>query len=205
MINGNKVSWVSGELYSKRVEAALWFCSNSDIFFDVYGRPPYLLPNYKGSVDNDKRLSVLAKYRYNWCFENTDHPVFAAGFIAEKILDCLETRTVPIYLGNPNIEKYVPKECFIDFRDFGSYAAINDYLHRITEDEYMAYIENIDRWVSNGGLRPYSWQTLYNQLIHWYSTQTGIDLQSLVGEETSWERERAIPRSAPVLPTPVDL
>ena len=202
MINGNKCSWVSGELYSKRAEAALWFCCNSDMPFDVYGRPPFLLPNYKGGVLDEARLSVIAQYRYNWCFKNTDHPVFGLGYVAEKILDCLETRTVPIYLGNPNIENYVPKECFIDFRDFGSYAAVNDYLHRITDDEYMAYIENIDKWVAGGGLRPYSWQTLYNQLTHWYSTQTGLDLQSLVGEETRWEREMTVPKAPVALPIP---
>ncbi len=194
MINGNKCSWVSGELYSKRAEAALWFWDNSDVPFDVYGRPPFLLPNYKGGLEDDVRLPMLGRYRYNWCFENTDHPVFGLMH-GEKILDCLETRTVPIYLGNPNIGSYIPKECFIDFRDFGSYEAVNDYLHRITEDDYMTYVEHIDRWVSSGGLRPYSWQTLYDQLTHWYSTQTGIDLRSLTGEETSWERQIIEPRN----------
>lgn len=200
MVNGNKFSWVSGELYSKRLEAALWFCCNSDVSFDVYGQPPYLLPNYKGGVESGSRLPLLAKYKYYWCFENTNHPVFGLGY-TDKILDCLETRTVPIYLGNPNIEKYVPKDCFIDFRDFGSYTAINDYLHRVTENEYMAYVENIDRWVANGGLRPYSWYTLYDHLIHWYSKQTGIQLRSLAGEGTSWEKERITPRSTGALPT----
>ena len=199
MVNGNKFSWVSGELYSKRIEAALWFCCNSDIFFDVYGRPPYLLPNYKGGVENGGRLPLLAKYKYNWCFENTNHPVFGLGYV-DKILDCLETRTVPIYLGNPNIEKYVPKKCFIDFRDFGSYAAVNDYLHRITEDEYMAYVDNIDRWVASGGLRPYTWYTLYDYLIHWYSKQTGTELRSLAEERTGWEREPIRPKNAAAMP-----
>lgn len=199
MINGNKCSWVSGELYSKRMEAALWFCNNSDISFDVYGRPPYLLPNYKGGVENGSRLPLLARYKYNWCFENTNHPVFGLGYV-DKILDCLETRTVPVYMGNPIIEKYVPRECFIDFRDFGSYAAVNDYLHRITEDEYMEYVENIDRWVSSGGLRPYSWYTLYDNLIHWYSKQTGIGLQSLLGEDTSWQRQPTKPGNSVAQP-----
>jgi tetratricopeptide (TPR) repeat protein len=191
MINGNKCSWVRGELYSERAEAALWFSANSDIFFDVYGRPAFLLPNYKGAVPDDKRLVLLAQYRYNWCFENIDHPIFGSGYVAEKILDCLETRTVPIYLGNGEIEKYVPKECFIDFRDFGSYEAVNEYLHVIGEDEYMTYIENIDKFVSNGGLRPYSWQTLYDQIARWYCSQEGIELGRLFGDQTMWKREPA--------------
>ena len=194
MINGNKCSWVSGELYSKRTEAALWFWENSDVPFDVYGRPPFLLPNYKGGLEDGGRLPMLGRYRYNWCYENTNHPVFASGYV-DKILDCLEARTIPIYLGNPFIEHYVPKECFIDFRDFGSYGAVNDYLHSITDDEYMGYIEHIDKWVSSGGLRPYSWFTVYDYLIHWYSKQTGIDFSSLVGEETSWERQPIGPQN----------
>jgi alpha(1,3/1,4) fucosyltransferase len=194
MINGNKCSWVTGELYSKRSEAALWFWRNSDIPFDVFGRPPYMLPNYRGMVPEEMRFPLMSQYRYNLCFENSNHPVFSLGYV-DKILDCLETRTVPIYLGNPNIEEYVPRECFIDFRDFGSYEAVNDYLHSITDDEYMSYVENIDKWVSSGGLRPFSWFTLYDYLVRFYSTRTGTEFDSLVNEEWRWETKQVPPRT----------
>ncbi|MEA3341183.1 MAG: FkbM family methyltransferase, partial [Chloroflexota bacterium] len=58
MISGNKKSHVPSELYSKRVEAAQWFYKKSKIPFDVFGRPPFALPNYRGAIPDDEKLSV---------------------------------------------------------------------------------------------------------------------------------------------------
>jgi alpha(1,3/1,4) fucosyltransferase len=192
MINGNKSSYMTGELYSKRVEAALWFFYNSRIPLDVYGEPPFFLPNYKGSLPKGVRLATTAQYRYNLCFENMNHPEFALGYV-EKMLDCLETRTIPIYLGSPNVEQYIPKDCFIDFRDFDGFDSLNNYLSTMTDKRYMDYIKNIDQWAARGGLRPYSWYTLYDYLIQYYASCTGINISSLTGEDTFWEKGPAEP------------
>lgn len=162
MVNGNKRSSVPGELYSKRIEAALWFHFNSSTPFDVYGFIPFFLPNYNGQIQNNKKLNLLSRYKYSLCFENTGDPVLARGYV-DKILDSMETRTLPVYLGCPDIEKYIPKTCFIDFRDFADYAELDRYLRSISNKEYEAYIDNIDTWVNSGGLRPYSWYPLYDK------------------------------------------
>ncbi len=164
MINGNKQSFIAGELYSKRLEAALWFHYNSDLPFDVFGTPPFPLPNYKGALAPDAKLSTLADYQYCLCFENTNYPTFSSGLVTEKILDCLEARTIPIYYGCANIDEYVPRECFIDFREFRSYGQLNAFLHNMAPERYAHTIDCIDKWVSKGGLRPYSWFTIYDQL-----------------------------------------
>jgi FkbM family methyltransferase len=186
MINGNKGSRVTGELYSKRVEAALWFHEHSAIPFDVFGNPPFSLPNYKGALPADAKLSTLAQYRYNLCFENIHHPVLSSGFV-DKILSCLETRTIPIYLGAPNIDTYIPRECFIDFRSFKDYGELERFLTRISEKQYAAYIESIDDFVVKGGLRPYSWNTLYDQLIQIYAASQGTAIGSLCSRDNVWE------------------
>jgi tetratricopeptide (TPR) repeat protein len=200
MINGNKRSSMEGELYSKRIEAATWFFHNSDIPFDVFGTPPFFLPNYKGTVPPGKRFPVLAQYRFNLCFENMNHPLYAKGYV-EKILDCLETRTVPIYYGGPNIEMYVPKECFIDFREFDGFADLDRYLHSMTEDEYMSYVENIDTWVCRGGLRPYTWRTMFDYLIYYYASTEGLDVSSLAKEGEHWSKP--LPPQESIAPFPV--
>ncbi len=186
MINGNKHSAVPGELYTRRTEAALWFYSHSDIPFHVYGMTPFFLPNYKGAVENNSKLLTLSRYKYSLCFENTGDPVFAHGYV-DKILDPLEARTLPIYLGCPNIEEYIPKTCFIDFRDFESHEELDKYLHNISEDEYVRYINNIDNWVGEGGLRPYSWYPLYDNLVKYYAKHNGINSESLFGNDSTWQ------------------
>ena len=40
------------------------------------------------------------------------------GYMTEKIWDSFKAKTVPVYWGASNIEEYVPKNCFIDYRDF---------------------------------------------------------------------------------------
>jgi hypothetical protein len=67
MINGHKQSDVPGELYSKRVDAAAWFHERSDIAFDVYGSPPFELPNYRGPCSQREKRGTLARYRYSLC------------------------------------------------------------------------------------------------------------------------------------------
>ncbi len=165
MINGHKISAIPGELYSKRFDAAKWFHENSDIPFDIYGTPPFPLPNYIGALDADRKLPTMAGYMYSLCFENLYHPAYSSGYITEKILDCLETRTVPIYFGCSDIERYIPKDCFIDFRDFKDFSDLNDFLANMSRKRYKKYTHSIDQWVMEGNLRQYSWQVLYDELV----------------------------------------
>jgi len=165
MINGNKTSRVEGELYTKRREAAAWFHGHSDIPFDVFGNPPFDLPNYKGALAPEAKQATLAQYRYCLCFENTNDQALSAGYITEKMLDCLETRTVPIYLGASNVERYIPAACFIDFRRFASFSDLDAYLHNMSEGVYRAYVDAIDAFVGEGGLRPYSSDSLYDEVV----------------------------------------
>lgn len=165
MISSNKSSHVPSELYSKRIEAAQWFADYSKIPFDVYGTPPFVLPNYRGPCPVPQKLSVMKQYRYNLCFENTDHMVLSAGYVTEKILDCLETRTIPIYMGASNIEQYIPAECFIDFRKLSDFKELDLYLHSISESKYINFIDSIDAFVCGGGLKKYSESALYDDVV----------------------------------------
>ncbi len=166
MISGNKRSMVAGELYSKRVEAAKWFYDHSKIPFDVYGRPPFKeLPNYRGElIPYEEKFHVLSQYKYSLCFENIYDLVWSKGYISEKILHCIMCGTVPIYWGCSNIEKYIPNDCFIDFRRVKNYAELDRYLQEITDAEYRSYLANMQAWVKKGNLASYSIYKLYDQL-----------------------------------------
>lgn len=185
LINGNKHSTVPGELYAKRTEAALWFSMHSDIPLDVFGFLPFFLPNYRGQIENNKKLETLSRYKFSLCFENTGDPVLARGYI-DKILDALEARSLPIYLGCPNIEDYVPRSCFIDLRDFAGYEELNAYLRSLSDDRYFRYIESIDAWVTGGGLRPFSWYPLYDTFVRYYAEKRGMTFDALTGHDTAW-------------------
>lgn len=191
MIGGNKKSHVPSELYSKRIEVAEWFFKNSAIPFDVYGRPPFQLSNYRGIIPSGQKLSILKQYRFSLCFENTNHPVLSAGYVTEKILDCLETRTIPIYLGASNIEKYIPEDCLIDFRKFDGLDDLDKYLQRMTQKEYRKRVSAIDAWVSGGNLRKYSWIPFYDMVSELCASASSASLERLFDGHTTWSRGKA--------------
>lgn len=55
-------------------------------------------------------IDLKSNYKFSIAFENA----VASGYNTEKILTSLQAHTVPLYFGDPNIEKYINPECFIN-------------------------------------------------------------------------------------------
>ncbi len=165
MISGNKMSYHPSELYSERLRAARFFERQLGNQFDLYGtawnrrrsfilspgsaktilfKPKfyldffsYLRPfkSYRGEVVD--KVATLSKYKFSICYENMGH---VKGYITEKIFDCLAAGNVPIYLGADNIADYVPKECFIDKRDFPDYRDLLHFLKDMSAKRHDGYL-----------------------------------------------------------------
>lgn len=86
-----------------------------------------------------QKLSILKKYRFCICFENSA----TKGYITEKIFSCFAGGCVPIYWGAPNIEEYIPKECYIDYRDFKNNEEMYTFIKNMDAETYKNYIDNI--------------------------------------------------------------
>ncbi|MGX9519173.1 glycosyltransferase family 10 domain-containing protein [Vibrio mediterranei] len=175
LISANKNVDHPFELYSERVSAIRWFETNAPKDFDLYGigwdryltnnkyvryllsKLPWLekalateFPSYKGVVES--KYKTLLNYRFAICYENAQQ---LPGYITEKIFDCFFSGCVPIYWGAPNIDEHIPKNCFIDRRDFGSYEELYSYLKSMTEAEYVSIQENILTYLSSEDSSPY--------------------------------------------------
>ncbi len=196
MISGNKRSHVPGELYSMRIEIADWFSKNSKIPFDVYGRPAFPLSNYRGEIPEDQKLATLKQYRFSLCFENTNHPVLSSGYVTEKMIDCLLARTVPIYLGASNIEKYIPASCYIDYRKFAGPEKLDEYLQTMSNHEYKQMISAIDQWVTRGNLQKHSTQAFCDTMAGICARASEQSLDMLFNGEESWNKVKALPPTA---------
>jgi len=168
LIAGNKKVNHPLELYSKRIEAIRWFEANHPEDFEFYGIgwDKYTHPNkymryflnksnistffkpnfksYKGKIKSKKE--VLEKYKFAICYENArDIP----GYITEKIFDCFFAGCVPIYWGANNITEHIPKECFIDKREFDSYEKLYMYMKNMSDEEYIAYLNDIEKFLNS--------------------------------------------------------
>ncbi|MDP8219520.1 MAG: glycosyltransferase family 10, partial [Candidatus Theseobacter exili] len=140
-ICGAKNSLLSNELYSLRSKLASWFHKHSSIPFDSFGHPPMNVPNYRGTIES--KLKTFSQYRYALCTENSYDPRWTVGYVTEKIFDCFYASTLPIYYGCYDIEKYIPADCFIDYRNFNSPEELETFLKKLSEEDYLAYVDRI--------------------------------------------------------------
>ena len=146
LIAGNKESDYPGELYSERRRAIDYFENNHPDKFEFYGNGWDSLkhPCYKGRCK--EKAEVFHRYRFAICYENMQG---LNGYITEKLLDCLESGIVPIYLGAPNIKDIVPGKCFIDFRDFANYDELFEYIVNIDEKKYLSFLSSAKDYISS--------------------------------------------------------
>jgi alpha(1,3/1,4) fucosyltransferase len=156
-ISANKYHNNPKELYSVRRKSIRYFERALGDQFDLFGigwnQPAtlaqklfkFLVPSYQSykGVISDK-AEIYPKYRFALCYENIQTP----GYITEKIFDCLRSDCVPIYLGAPNIDEYVPNSAYIDRRQFSNDEELAKFIQGIDSDHYELYRNSINRFLS---------------------------------------------------------
>ena len=194
MINGNKKPPVQeGELYTERMRAVEHFgrTGEIDLYGVGWDGPAYVLgkPRWPGTLLKIERnlqkqwqrfrpdpllvaarraykgiavskSETLGMYNFSICFENQ----ILNGWITEKIFNCFFAGTVPIYLGAPDIESYVPRECFVDMRQFGNYEELRRYLKSLSSSEIRQYKENSSDYLTSAQYRPFT-KTAFTELV----------------------------------------
>lgn len=173
LINSNiKAIKQDKELYSERLRAIIYFAKNSQI--DVYGKgwdeifpkrgriryhfiPQNIIHHkliksvYQGRAKS--KYETLSRYKFTICYENMIMP----GYMTEKIFDCFVAGSIPVYLGAPDVTNYVPKDCFIDFRDFdNNYEKLNTFLCSLTEAEVQKYRDAGKSYMLSNRYQPYT-------------------------------------------------
>lgn len=137
-----------------RMQILSFFETKSKGEFEFYGwRAPqnYLhSAMYKGPIGGsyagEDKISVLKQYRFCFCFENS---VNLKGYITEKIFSCFSAGCIPIYWGATNIEEYIPKNCFIDYRNFHANEELYQFLKTMPEKVYETYLDSIRHFLKS--------------------------------------------------------
>ncbi|MGD0664335.1 MAG: glycosyltransferase family 10 [Rhabdochlamydiaceae bacterium] len=141
------------ELYSARADIINYFQDKPEGEFEFYGRgwENQNLRHYKGMVGD--KYSALKNYKFSVCYENMCD---IKGYISEKIFDCFAVGTIPIYWGASNVTDFIPKECFIDRRDFDSFDDVMTYIRNMDEETYQTYVRNIKAFVESDEAKLFS-------------------------------------------------
>jgi hypothetical protein len=168
-VTWNKSSLNKNINYSIRKEIIEWYDKNYPDDFDLYGPnwdefsfpyDSYFLKylNYprfkyfrkffgkkykiwKGHI-NEK--NIIKNYKFCFAFENTS---LLNGYITEKIFDVFYSGSVPIYFGAKNIERHIPTNCYIDYRNFLNLEKLHLFLQHLNENEYLVIKDNIYKFL----------------------------------------------------------
>jgi len=88
--------------------------------------------NTTGSITRNK-LEFIKDYQFNIACENSS----SAGYITEKLIDPLLAGSIPIYWGDPEIERDFNLQCMINVRDFKSLNDLVDYILMVAENNSL--------------------------------------------------------------------
>jgi hypothetical protein len=177
LVAGNKLVRGRGELYSYRQKLIDHYENSERTDFDLFGAnwdayrmsshnyfgkgfnrltrsfkktPP---SNWRGKVNS--KMDLYKEYKFSYAIENAhDLP----GYITEKILHSLLSLTVPLYLGDRTIEKYIPQDLYIDIEGM-SFSEIDRYCDDISTDDLRKMRKSIYSFISEGGLKPFDTKT----------------------------------------------
>lgn len=164
-------SYVSSEinelqLHDRRLELIEYFgrSDNFDLFGPHWGdisnlpakwrdRLRKIVVSLNPAVCTDK-CSIISRYKFAICFENMSYP----GYVTEKIIDCFSASVIPIYMGAPDICDFIPREAFIDLREFGSLDILNRYLTEMTESVALSMVAAGHKFLSSTVGAQYSYE-----------------------------------------------
>lgn len=140
-------------LYGERRKAIEFFEAKGEAGFEFYGRrwDHKTYKSYRGAIKN--KIDVIKNYRFSICYENSNN---ISGYITEKIFDCFAAGNVPVYWGADNVTDYIPKDCFIDRRDFATLDDLYTHLKSMKEPEYNGYIERIRAFLKSDQAKLFS-------------------------------------------------
>ena len=188
LINANKNFKINidGDLYAERVKLIRWYEQYASDAFDLYGigwDKPYsgvgfiqkqrrnmemlysrllgrkVFPSWLGEV-SDK--SIYLKYKFAVCYENSSTLPF---YITEKMLDAMSYGCVPVYWGAPNVSDLIPRNCFIDRRDFSSNKALHNFLHDLDDSVIEDYKESIKYFMLGVGRNLFSYEATLGLIV----------------------------------------
>jgi len=114
---------------------------------------------FYGEVHN--AYSTISHYKFNFCPENSSFE----GYITEKPIQAIISGSIPVYTGPPDIDKYLPKETYVDITDFPYKEDLFSYLYYIDENTYRNYLFNMKKFIISDKSKPFSSVTFANKLI----------------------------------------
>ena len=98
--------------------------------------------NIGGPVDN--KVNFQSDYKFSIAFENNAYRPQHPGYTTEKIMEPMTVNSIPIYWGNPEIDKEFNTKSFINVYDYDSIDDVIDYIIELDKDDNK-YLELLNQ------------------------------------------------------------
>jgi hypothetical protein len=122
----------------------------------AYGSVPWGGSNYRGFSkeanhgNHIENLKITNRYKFVLTLEPMYHELWSWDWVTERMWNAFKSKTIPVYYGCYNIEQLVPKDLFIDLRDFNlNMSEVSNYLKSISKDQYIEMTEKAYDWYYN--------------------------------------------------------
>lgn len=119
--------------------------------------------------------ATLAGYTFAICYEN----MILEGWITEKIFDCFYAGTIPVYWGAPDIEQWIPPECYVDRRRFESYDDLREFLRSRSPEQIEGYRVAARDFLRSDRFTPFSKRTFAERIGRLVEEDTGVSLEPI--------------------------
>ncbi len=87
------------------------------------------LNNIGHSVDN--KMEFIKDYKFVLSFENSSYP----GYTTEKLIEPMFVNSIPVYWGNPVVQKDFNTKSFVNVNDFKSYDEAIEHIIELDKNE----------------------------------------------------------------------
>ncbi|CAG8535208.1 10159_t:CDS:2, partial [Racocetra persica] len=87
----------------------------------------------------DVKMDTFDLYKFQLAFENSN----CKGYVTEKVYDSFLSDSIPIYMGAPDIDDYVPSHSIIKVTDFENVEDLAKYIYKVANNQtlYESYFE----------------------------------------------------------------
>lgn len=102
------------------------------------------IPGESGTIAGSiNKCEVLKHFKFSMAFENSIEYNGKIGYTTEKIYEPMMALSIPIYWGNPEIDKDFNTKSFINWNDYGSDEKVVERIIEIDNDNdlYMDYMK----------------------------------------------------------------
>lgn len=94
---------------------------------------------------HENKMPLFETFQYSFVIENSSQP----NYFTEKLIDCLITKTIPIYYGCPNIEEFFDTSGWIRLKAIDPEERLRELIaawksEQRTEASYAAYASSIE-------------------------------------------------------------